>query len=142
MRRRFSTSRNNESEEAVINLTPLIDVVFVVLIIFIIIAPMLELDRVELASAAPANQKEVAATPESGSIMIHVHQDNSIWFNGRQVNVDELTAGLKALKKTNSHKIPQLFHDKRAYFGTYQTVKNAVEVAGFDELDIILKPSS
>lgn len=141
MRKRFAT-RASEHEEAVINLTPLIDVVFVVLIIFIIIAPMLELDRVELANAAPTDQKQVAATPESGAITIHVHQDNSVWLNGRQVSMEELTAGLKNLKRTSGQRIPQLFHDKKAYFGTYQTVKNAVEIAGFDELDIILKPSS
>lgn len=142
MRRRFSTARSNDFEEAVINLTPLIDVVFVVLIIFILIAPMLELDRVELAAAAPQSNKEVAITPETGAITIHVHQDNTVWFNGRKVSNEELIAGLKSLKRTSGNRIPQLFHDKRAYFGTYQNVKNAVEIAGFDELDIILKPSS
>ncbi|MBS0615156.1 MAG: biopolymer transporter ExbD [Verrucomicrobia bacterium] len=139
MRRRFAT-RQGEFEEATINLTPLIDVVFVVLIIFIIIAPMLELDRVELANAAPSDQRQVAATPENAGITIHVHQDNTIWLKGRQVTIEELTAGLKNLKRTSGSQIPQLFHDKRAYFGTYQSVKNAVESAGFDELDIILKP--
>ena len=41
----------SDDEEPLINLTPLIDVVFVVLIMFIVIAPMLEVERVELASA-------------------------------------------------------------------------------------------
>jgi biopolymer transport protein ExbD len=43
---------NAESDEPLINLTPLIDVVFVVLIIFILIAPMLEIDRVKLATSS------------------------------------------------------------------------------------------
>ena len=132
--------RSNGFEEAVINLTPLIDVVFVVLIIFIIIAPMLELDRVELASAALSPDKEIAATPETGVITIHVHADNTIWFQGKHVNEEQLVMLLKEARKHAQGRSPQLFHDKKAYFGTYQTVKNAVELAGFEQLDVILKP--
>ncbi|HNA62316.1 MAG TPA: biopolymer transporter ExbD [Rhabdochlamydiaceae bacterium] len=140
-RHRIASHRQDPFEEATINLTPLIDVVFVVLIIFIIIAPMLELDRVELAQAAATPNKQ-AANPESSPLAIHVHQDNTIWFNGKCVTIEQLTTILKTLRQQGSHKIPQLFQDKRAFFGTYQNVKNAVEVAGFDELDIILKPGS
>lgn len=128
-------------EEATINLTPLIDVVFVVLIIFIIVAPMLELDKVELATAAPSQTKEMPAAQDNDAITIHVHQDNSIWFNGKVVNEQELISLLKAAKRKSAGRVPQLFHDKKAFFGTYQTVKNAVEIAGFEEIDVILKPS-
>lgn len=129
-----------EHEEATINLTPLIDVVFVVLIIFILIAPMLELDRVELASAAATPNKH-SATSENSSLTIHVHSDNTIWFHGKCVNADQLTELLKQARKQGNHRIPQLFQDKRACFGTYQNVKNAVEMAGFEQVDVILKPS-
>lgn len=133
-------SRNSQVlPEAEINLTPLLDVVFVVLIIFIIIAPMLEIDRIELANAAPAKQS--TTSPQSSSIAIHVREDNSIWFENRKVNAQELTHILEQIRKTGNQRVPQLFQDKRAAFGTYQTVKNAVEVAGFEQLDVILKPS-
>lgn len=130
--------RDNTFPEAEMNLTPLIDVVFVVLIIFILIAPMLELDRVELASAAPAKQGKEA--PESSSLAIHVKQDNTIWYGGRIVSAEQLTQILREVRKMAGNRVPQLFQDKRAAFGTYQTVKNAVEVAGYEQLDIILKP--
>ena len=45
-----------------------------------------------------------------------------------------------SLKKNHPREIPRVFQDKNATFGTYQTVKNAVEAAGFEEMDIILKP--
>ncbi len=125
--------------EAEMNLTPLIDVVFVVLIIFIIIAPMLELDRVELANAAPAKQNSTA--PESSSLTIHVKQDNTIWYGGRMVSAEQLTQILRDVRKTGNQRIPQLFQDKRAAFGTYQNVKNAVEIAGYEQMDVILKPN-
>src|SRR5689334_14453101 len=140
MRRNNQTGQEIGYEEAVINLTPLIDVVFVVLIIFIIVAPMLELDRVELANAAPSSNKEMAATTEGSAISSHVHQDHTIWFNGKAVSEEQLILLLKEAKKRGAGRVPQLFHDKKATFGTYQTVKNAVEIAGFDQLDVILKP--
>jgi biopolymer transport protein ExbD len=137
MRRSFR--KDHAFPEAEMNLTPLIDVVFVVLIIFILIAPMLELDRVELANAAPAKQASTAR--ESSSITIHVKQDNTIWYGGRMINAEQLTQILREVRKTGGSRIPQLFQDKRAAFGTYQTVKNAIEVAGYEQMDVILKPN-
>lgn len=128
------------SEEATINLTALIDVVFVVLIIFILIAPMLELDRIQLASAAQKDAHEVPAIQENSPIAIHVHADNSIWFNNKSVTANQLVELLKEAKKKYPQKIPQLFHDRKAYFESYQEVKNAVECSGFEQLDIILQP--
>ena len=133
------SKRDTSFPEAEMNLTPLIDVVFVVLIIFILIAPILELDRVELANAAPAKQESLA--PETNAITIHVKQDNTIWYGGRIVTAEQLTQILRQAHKTAGNRVPQLFQDKRAAFGTYQNVKNAVEIAGYEQLDVILKPS-
>ena len=133
-------SANVSIEEVQVNLTPLIDVVFVVLIIFIIIAPMLELDRVQLATGPERGAKEVVAVQENSPIAIHVRADNSIWFNNRSIPIKELIAILKEAHKKYPTKTPQLFHDRKAYFETYQNVKNAVESAGFEQLDVILQP--
>jgi biopolymer transport protein ExbD len=126
-------------DEASINLTPLIDVVFVVLIIFILIAPMLELDRIQLAPSAQKNERD-SSVQENSPIAIHVHADNSIWFQNKAVNAKQLLSVLKEAKKKYPQKTPQLFHDRKAYFESYQTVKNAVELAGFEQLDVILQP--
>jgi biopolymer transport protein ExbD len=137
---RLSNLKADSSEENIINLTPLIDVVFVVLIMFIIIAPMLELDRVQLAGSAQKDSKEMTVVQENSPVAIHVHQDNTIWFRNRIVSEKELIQYLKEAKRAYPQKVPQLFHDKKAQFGTYQTVKNAVEIAGFEQLDVILQP--
>jgi biopolymer transport protein ExbD len=136
----LSALKGDFSEETHINLTPLIDVVFVVLIMFIIIAPMLELDRVQLASSMQKDTKEMAVVQENSPVAIHVHEDNSVWLNNRIVSEKELLQRLKEAKRLYPQKIPQLFHDKKAQFGTYQAVKNAVEAAGFEQLDVILQP--
>jgi len=125
-------------EEPLINLTPLIDVVFVVLIIFILIAPMLEVDHVQLASASPSTQQASHTSP----ITIHVRSDNSIWIQKQHVPSALLLPTLQQMRQRHPHAPVQLFHDKQAHFGTYQSIKTAVEQAGFEELDIMLEPSA
>jgi len=136
---RTRPSSKHLDEEASINLTPLIDVVFVVLIIFILIAPMLQVDRIRLASGVQTGEKETAVQ-ENSPIAIHVRADNSIWLNARAVNKEQLLQLLKEAHQRFPHKVPQLFNDRQAYFEAYQNVKNAVELAGFEELDVILQP--
>lgn len=141
MRKRGSSFTESLSvDEGSVNLTPLIDVVFVVLIMFIIVAPMLEVDRIELAQAAQKEKQEFAPIQESSPITLHVREDNSIWLNKICVSKEELLPLLKRAKQQNPGRIPQLFHDKKAQFGTYQTVKNSLEAAGFEQLDLILEP--
>jgi biopolymer transport protein ExbD len=128
-------------EEPTINLTPLIDVVFVILIMFIVMAPLLELDHVELAEQKHPFLGSSPSVQESSPISVHVYQDNSIRFNQQQVTPEQLTEELKQARQRFPNVIPQVFHDKRAHFGTYQSVKNAAEEAGYSQIDIILKPA-
>lgn len=127
-------------EEPLINLTPLIDVVFVILIMFIVIAPLLNLDRIELADAASESSKESIAVQETSPISIHVRKNNEILFNGQPTALDSLPVLLRQAKQKYPNIRPQLFHDRQAHFGIYQSIKNAVESAGFEQMDVVLKP--
>lgn len=140
MRLKSTSHRLSQLEETSINLTPLIDVVFVVLIIFIIIAPMLELDRVELADGSSSKPKEERSSIEASPITIHLHADNTMWISSKQINQQQLLEILKRAKATTPQAVPQLIPDKKAAFGAYQNIKNAAEAAGFEQLDIVLKP--
>lgn len=133
--------KSRVEEEPVVNLTPLIDVVFVILIMFIVIAPLLESDHIELADASSAQLNGNVSVQESSPIQIYVRKDNTVWFNQRQMRENELLAALKEAKIRYPNAKPQLFHDKGALFGTYQWVKNAAEGAGFQQMDVILKPA-
>jgi len=135
-RRLFADSPSDEEETS---LTPLIDVVFVVLILFILVAPMVEIDRIHLAQAPT---REVADTVSPGNLSIHVRQDNTIWINKQAVNPDRLRPILLALHQKDPKLSPQLYQDRKAEFGTYQLVKNAIEEAGFEELEVVLDPQS
>jgi len=136
MRRAFR-QKGIADEEPAINLTPLIDVVFVMLIIFIVIAPLLEVDQVELANGKPTSNQTAS---ETSPIAIHVKADNSVWLNKQRISLQDLQGRAALLKKAHPGIKPQVFHDKKAHFGTYQQVKNAMEEAGFEQMDIVLNP--
>lgn len=126
-------------EEPNVNLTPLIDVVFVILIMFIIIAPLLEIENIKLAgsSANPKDFKEISK--ELGPISIQVHSDNTIRFNQTPVSLIRLKDLLIEAKKNYPEAIPRLLQDKASPFGTYQSIKNILEEVGFQEMDVILQ---
>lgn len=140
MRRQNSRRGRTTPQEPIINITPLIDVVFVVLIAFIVIAPLLEMDRVALAQGSKSHHAPVHFQ-DAGDIQIHVYEDNQIAFNNEKVSLDELIPLLQQARQQFPKARPQLFHDKKAYFGTYQAVKNRLEESGFEEMDIVLSPS-
>lgn len=129
-----------DHEDPSINLTPLIDVVFSILIMFIVIAPLLEMDRIVLADGPADGGEQKLEVKEQSQIAIQVDQNNNVWVNKKQVALPQLTTVLKEEKRKYPMARPQVYHDKRAHFGTYQSVKNSLESAGFEEMDILLKP--
>ena len=139
MRSKLSSLKNRPQEEPSVNLTPLIDVVFVILIMFIVIAPLLEMDRVQLADG-PSSPDKTLPIQESSPLAIHVLKDNAILFNQHPVDLEELRKELLEAKQRFPKSHPLLFHDRDAPFGTYQSIKNAVEAAGFSQMDVILRP--
>jgi len=131
---------NYETHDSGVNLTPLIDVVFVVLIMFILVAPLVEIDRIHLAQAGEEKKTDMTSFQENAPIKIYVYSDNTIWMNGILFSAEELRLELQKAYHRNPYVRPQLYHDKAAYFGTYQTVKNTIEAVGFEALDVILTP--
>jgi len=132
---------NSDSEaDTKIDLTPLIDVVFVVLILFILIAPLVEIDQVELPFSTIEKHGETFYFHQKNALKIHVHKDNTMTLNQVPLCLKELKIQLKALYQADPTASAQIFHDKEAFFGTYQFIKNAVAEAGFKSLDVILEP--
>lgn len=138
MRRRVSFEEDLP-DEPLVNLTPLIDVVFVVLISFMLIAPILDTDIVDLAVGGTEKKKD-SFTSEQSPLSILVRADNTIWMQGKKMNLEELERALFIQKKQYPGRSPQVIHDKNASFGTYQSIKNTLERCGFEQMDVVLKP--
>lgn len=139
-RRQLRSQTLAAPDEPLINVTPLIDVVFVLLIAFMIVAPLLEHDRIELASGDSSSSHIPIRLEDASPIQIHVYENNTIAFNNTPTTIRELTKLLQEAKKQYPNARAQLFHHKMAHFGTYQSVKNALESAQFKEMDVVLLP--
>jgi biopolymer transport protein ExbD len=105
---------------------------------FILVAPLLEIDQINLAEAP--SQESTSHIEDKSPVTIHVRSDNTILINQRTVTTKQLQEVLNTAHRQFPNANPQLFHDSTAPFGTYQSIKNAVETAGFEQLDVILKP--
>ncbi len=78
-----------------INVTPLVDVVLVLLIIFIVVTPMLSRGKnVQLPKAAAAESQQDVRDP----IVLTVTEDKRVWLDNRQVNERSLEKEFKLLR--------------------------------------------
>lgn len=131
----FSPPADGISTESLINLTPLIDVVFVVLISFILIAPFLKMDTIFLAPGI----KNHSAPTASPVFTLTIRGDDSLWINDRPIYLANLQQTLFEIKKQNPTSTPRLIPDANSHFITYQRVKNVLENVGYSEMQILLK---
>ena len=127
----------DEEEGDLINLTPMLDVLFVVLILFMLAAPLLQVDHVALSLGSEIRE---SFSKSEKPLVIQVSQTNEITIQGSRVPLELVPKALLALRQKFPELRPTVYHDKMASFGTYQSHKNALEEAGFDAMDVILLP--
>ncbi|BAE80812.1 energy transducer [Chlamydia felis Fe/C-56] len=124
-------------EDPSVNLTPLIDIVFVILMAFMIAMPLIRLDSIALAPGAE-NHKVLGENNEPQTI-IKVFADRTITLNDRALSLGELKTQLSLLHQQHPNRVPLLLQDGETPFKLYQEVKTTIESAGFHELHIALK---
>lgn len=134
MRRRIFEDPIEDQE--LINLTPLIDVLFTVLVLFIVISPFLDIETMQLGQKG----SEAVGQRTRRKIRIFVQKNEQIKINDTPVTMKQLPAVLQELKKTFHEDTVELYQDKNSPFGTYLNIKNALEQAGFEEMDLVVQP--
>ena len=134
MRRRFFDEATEDLE--LINLTPLIDVLFTVLVLFIVISPFLDIESIQLGQKGA----EAVGQRAKRKIRIFVQKNEQIKINDTPVTIKQLPVVLQELKKTFHEDTVELYQDKKSPFGTYLQIKHALEQAGFEEMDLVVQP--
>ncbi len=118
-----------------INVTPLVDVMLVLLIIFMVTAPLLKqgLD-VELPKA---KGKEL---PAEERITVTVKKDGAIFLNNRKVTTEEMRRKLKAVSKRN----PDVYlkADRRVPYGKVARVMAEIKDVGIEKVGLITEPKA
>jgi len=97
MRRRVSYLSQSTEEEQEINITPMLDVVFIMLIFFIVTASFVKESGIEVNRPSAVT----AVVQEKGNILVAVTETGEIWVNRRQVDPRAVRANIERLHAEN-----------------------------------------
>lgn len=119
-------------EETGIDLTPMLDVVFIMLIFFIVTTSFVKESGIEVSrpSAASAQKKERA------SILIAVNSNGDIWIDKRRVDVRSVRANVERLHAESPEGTVVIQADKGSKTGTLVQVMDQVKLAGVDNISL------
>lgn len=134
----FSLNRSNRAPMADINVTPLVDVMLVLLIIFMVTAPMLQEGvSVELPSA---KGEPIEKAQQHDEIIISVSGDGSIFVNDKAVTEDQLASCIQEATKDKPNREVFLRADKTVPYGIVVRIMGNLKTAGIANLGMITTP--
>jgi biopolymer transport protein TolR len=119
-----------------INVTPLVDVMLVLLIIFMVTAPMLQTGvDVDLPQA-----KAQTIPDDEGKLILTVTKDKRVFLGKMQIPFDDVEKILKGNAKLNADHELYLHADKGLFYGDVVKIMAAVKQAGVDKLGMVTDP--
>ena len=119
-----------------INVTPMVDVMLVLLIIFMVITPMLNNKvNVDLPTATAAVVMENANKEDA--VMVAVTRDGKIFLGGDQITVDAMGATISSKLEKNPEKKVYLRADNRAIYGKVMDAIDGIRAAGVSDLGLL-----
>ncbi|HXX27080.1 MAG TPA: biopolymer transporter ExbD [Terriglobales bacterium] len=119
-----------------INVTPMVDVMLVLLIIFMVITPMLQ-KGVSVDLAKVNNPESMPDADKEDALVVAVMRDGKIFFGNDQTAPDQLTQKVKDRLASRVDKRVFIRADARAKFGSVVSVVDNVRSAGVDELGLL-----
>ena len=132
----FTTSSGQtRSSLAEINITPLVDVVLVLLVIFMITAPVLQ-SGIEVAIPKTRTVKEITEQ----RVVLTIDRDQQVFLGDKPVNIHDLPAKLSQSGMDPSKKVIYLRADERVPFGAFASLMDAVKQAGITNISIVTQP--
>ncbi len=119
-----------------INVTPMVDVMLVLLIIFMVITPMLNNKvNVDLPKADAAKIMENANKEDA--VVVAVTRDGKTYLGGNQVTIDDLGSKISAKLENKTDKEVYLRADVRANYGKVMDAVDGIRTAGVSELGLL-----
>jgi biopolymer transport protein ExbD len=124
--------RHAHSEEAEINITPMLDIVFIMLIFFIVTTSFTK----ETGVAIIKPEAEQAEALQNGTILIGIRPNDDIWMAKRQVDLREIRQMVERAKAENPEGSVVIVADKGSRIGTVTRVMDQVKLAGVEGVAI------
>jgi biopolymer transport protein TolR len=119
-----------------INVTPMVDVMLVLLIIFMVVTPMLQ-KGVSVDMAQVNNPEQMPDADKEDALLVSVTRDGMVYFGSDQISIDALTTKVKDRLANKPDKRVYVKADMRARYGGVVQVVDAVRAAGVDDLGLL-----
>jgi biopolymer transport protein ExbD/biopolymer transport protein TolR len=130
-----TTNGRTQSALADINITPLVDVVLVLLIIFMVTAPVLQ-SGIDVSVPKTKTVKEI--TQER--MVISINKDQRVFLGNDPININEIGNRLRQQIRDPRQQSIFVRADEKVPFGVFATVMDAVKQAGFANVSIVTQP--
>lgn len=132
------TTRSGHTQTALaeINITPLVDVVLVLLVIFMLTAPVLQ-SGIQVAVPKTKTVKEITQQ----RTVVTIDKDQQVYLNDKPINLNDLTNVLRSQSANPADQVIYLRADEKVQFGAFATVMDAVKLAGITNVSIVTQPA-
>ena len=120
------------AEESEVNLTPMLDVVFIMLIFFIVTASFVKESGMDVNRPDAAT----AVVKPRGNILVAITPSGQIWIDKRQVDVRSIRANLERLYAENPQGAVVIQADEDSKNGLLVAVMDAAKLAGIENVSI------
>ncbi len=130
-----SNAGQTRSSLAEINVTPLVDVVLVLLIIFMISAPVLQ-SGIEVSVPKTRTVKEITQQ----RLVLTINRNQDVFLGDQLINIHEVTQKLREQSADPAHQVIYLRADENVPFGAFASVMDAVKQAGITNISIVTQP--
>jgi biopolymer transport protein ExbD/biopolymer transport protein TolR len=131
------TAANGRTQTSIadINITPLVDVVLVLLIIFMVTAPVLQ-SGIEVNVPKTRTVKEI--TEER--LVISIDRQQRVFLGNDPININEIAGKLRQKIRDPQHQSIFIRSDENVPFGAFATVMDAIKQAGIINVSIVTQP--
>lgn len=119
-----------------INVTPLVDVMLVLLIIFMVITPLLQ-KNISVDLARTANPRAMPDDDREDAIEVAITRDGKVFLKKNPISVDDLTPKVRDMISGRLDKTVYIRADARAKYGDVTKAVDAVRGAGVEQLGLI-----
>ena len=130
-----NSNGRTQSSLAEINITPLVDVVLVLLVIFMITAPVLQ-SGIEVNVPKTKTVKEITEQ----RMVVTIDRDQNVFLGDQPVNIHDLGEKLRQGGTDPSKQVIYLRSDERVPFGAFAQVMDAVKQSGITNVSIVTQP--
>jgi len=132
----FSTGGGRNSVKSDINVTPLVDVVLVLLIIFLVTMPIL---MREIDLEVPRKAEELVETESEAQVMVEVGFDGSLKLNGQEIGKFDLAEKVHVALKNRREKIVFVGFDDELKYGEAVQIMDIIKGAGAEKVALKMK---